>query len=75
MAPALLFIQRAGSPDYDPILTFADSPLLNPLELSEEFNANLTATLRNIFNPALPFAPTPRLTDCKHCPYRTLCGR
>ena len=29
----------------------------------------------NIFNPALPFAPTPRLTDCKHCPYRTLCGR
>ena len=75
VAPALLFIQRAGSPDYDPILTFAGSPLLNPLELSEEFNANLTATLRNIFNPALPFAPTPRLTDCKHCPYRTLCGR
>lgn len=75
VAPALLFIQHAGTADYDPTLEIANQPVVDIKSHSAEFIRLLDATIADIFNPTLPFQPTSDLHRCSSCPYRALCGR
>lgn len=81
VAPALLFVRQASGNDYDPILKYkgamrgAKPTAINDIrQVEEEFTERLKNLLSEIFNPDLPFQPTPYPTRCDNCPYRDFCG-
>lgn len=75
VSPALLFIQHAGSDDYDPTLKFGKEPIFDVAAYSERFNELLHQKINEIFSPDLSFAPTDDLKVCRTCPYAPMCRR
>lgn len=74
VAPALLFIQHAGSDDYDPTLCLGREPVSDIATYSESYIKQLYSIISDIFNPALSFTPTDERKRCQTCPYAHLCG-
>ena len=75
VSPALLFIQHAGSEDYDPILAFKDGGRIDDIATySERFGELLRGTIDEMFSPDVPFAPTTDRSRCTNCPYKHLCS-
>ena len=74
VAPALLFIQHAGSEDYDPTLCLGKEPVSDIASVSETYMKQLDSLICDIFNPALSFSPTDDRQRCRNCPYAHLCG-
>ena len=74
VAPALLFIQHAGTEDYDPTLHLGTEPVNDIATVSERYMELLEAVISDIFNPALDFIPTDDRQRCRNCPYASLCG-
>ena len=74
VAPALLFIQHAGSDDYDPTLCLGKGPVSDIANVSESYMKQLESIISDIFNPAISFTPTDERKRCQTCPYAHLCG-
>lgn len=74
VAPALLFIQHAGTDDYNPILKFGNE-LINDVATPEgdRFVKLCMEKVNDIFDPASPFMPTTEPHHCTTCPYANLC--
>ena len=75
VAPSLLFIQHAGSDDYDPTLTLARQPVTDIATESDRFMLLLKEKISEIFNQDLAFNPTTDTDHCRSCPYGSLCGK
>lgn len=75
VAPALVFIQKATTKDYDPILCIGKERITDVAIFSQGFNDNLYALLCEIFDPHTPFKRTQDCDACKYCPYTGFCGR
>lgn len=75
VSPALIFIQHAGSEDYDPTLCFGRTPILDIAPYSQRFNELLTQTITEILSPDIPFQPTADLQVCNSCPFSSICRR
>ena len=75
VSPALLFIQHAGTTDYDPTLKFGKEPILDIADYSARFNELLKEKVDEIFSSTMPFCPTDDLRVCRTCPYAQLCRR
>ena len=75
VSPALLFIQHAGSDDYDPTLCLSREPVRDIATVADEYMQLLIQTISEIFNEDLALSPTDDLNRCAHCPYAPLCGR
>ena len=75
VSPALLFIQHAGSDDYDPTLWFDKEKITDIAAYSEQFTESLQEILNEIFEPTIPFEPTEEKGFCSYCPYAKLCGK
>lgn len=75
VSPALLFIQHAGMPDYDPTLCFGKSPIVDVAPFSDHFNSKLQQIIDSIFGSEEPFRPTNNEKTCQSCPYAGLCRR
>ena len=75
VSPALLFIQHAGSDDYDPTLCLGREPVRDIATVADEYMQLLIQTISEIFNEDLALSPTADLNRCAHCPYAPLCGR
>ena len=73
-SPCLLFIQHAGTDDYDPTLLIGNTPVTDINEIKDEFLQHLNTLLTEIFDPDTPFLPTEERTRCKSCPFHSLCG-
>lgn len=73
VSPALIFIQKAGSQDYDPTLNFGSDPIIDAASYQETFMEGLNQLVYDIFNPNLPFTPTEETDRCNTCPYAQLC--
>ncbi|MBR6320536.1 MAG: PD-(D/E)XK nuclease family protein [Prevotella sp.] len=73
VAPALLFIQHAGADDYDPVLKFGRDPIDDVARDQQRFSQLLREVVGQMFDPDLPFTPTPDRSRCTNCPYRQLC--
>ena len=73
VSPSLLFIQHAGTDNYDPTLCLGKEPVRDIATLSERFIQQLDSTTAEIFNPALSFVPTDDRSRCRSCPYASLC--
>ena len=85
VSPALLFIRKVGTEDYNPTLTLkTDDPnggkttKLYPIndieEVADDFCMELRKLLEEIFDPSIPFSPTDNKKRCEYCPYANLCG-
>ena len=81
VSPALLFIQHAQRPDYDPVLTFTKGQrkdketvrITDITQYEDDFRAHLSAILSEILDPSHPFMKTYDSNNCTHCPYKELC--
>jgi CRISPR/Cas system-associated exonuclease Cas4 (RecB family) len=74
VAPALLFIQHAGTEDYNPTLCLGREPVNDIATVSESYMQQLGDLISDIFNPAISFTPTDDRKRCTNCPYAHLCG-
>ncbi|MBO7047069.1 MAG: PD-(D/E)XK nuclease family protein, partial [Prevotella sp.] len=74
VAPALLFIQHAGTDNYDPTLCLGHEPVNDIAVVSDPYMQHLSSIISNIFNPAISFTPTDDRKRCQNCPYAHLCG-
>ena len=73
VSPCLLFIQHAGTDNYDPTLILGNTPITDITEIKDEFMHHLNDLLTEIFDIDTPFHPTKERTRCKSCPFHTLC--
>ena len=73
VSPCLLFIQHAGTDNYDPTLILGKTPITDVAEIKDEFMHHLTNLITEIFDPNTPFLPTEERTRCKSCPFHALC--
>lgn len=77
--PALYFVRKINSEEFSPrILDKSTKP---PTEVdyatyAESFEQELGNTLRELFNPDVPFTQCDRSSDCcKYCDFKTICRR
>lgn len=75
VSPALLFIQHAGSRDYDPTLCLGKKPVRDIAEVSDHFMELFGQTTSEMFHADIAFIPTSDQDRCRTCPYAALCGR
>jgi CRISPR/Cas system-associated exonuclease Cas4 (RecB family) len=73
VSPALLFIQYAGSDNFDPILKLGKDPVKDIASVSDEFMKLLREKMSEIFCQDLAFSPTEDQDRCRTCPYQMLC--
>ena len=73
VSPALLFIQYAGSDNFDPVLKLGKDPVRDIATVSDEFMKLLTEKISEIFCQDLAFSPTEDQDRCRTCPYQILC--
>lgn len=74
VSPALLYIQHAGSEDYDPRLCFGKERITDIRHDEEIFISMLKDKINEIFDVSHPFTPTNDDTVCANCPYTQICG-
>ena len=74
VSPALLFIKRATTNDYDPTLCIDKHPISDVTVYEEEFLTKLKETVADMYSPDAAFTPTDDRKKCELCPYRMLCG-
>ena len=80
VAPALLYIHKAASDTYTPVIEMGaprqpKTPVNNFAFYEQEFRERLHILLQEIFNPALPFGQTEDEKRCTYCDFRGLCHR
>ena len=73
VSPCLLFIQHAGSEDYDPTLKIGKEYVIDIASYSDEFMDLLKQLLADMFNAQMAFVPTDEQRRCETCPYASLC--
>lgn len=80
VAPSLLYIHRASSDTYSPVVEIDDlwegrTPVYDFSRFEKEFRERLYFLLEEIFNPQVAFTQTENKRMCEYCDYRSLCRR
>ncbi len=75
VSPALFFVQKSNTEDYDPTIVFNREPVTDFSPLKEDFGRMLQGVLDELFNPEIPFRQTSVPKICNYCDYKDLCGR
>ncbi len=80
VAPSLLYIHRASSDTYSPVIEIEDLmegkiPVYDFKRYEKEFRERLYKLLEEIFNPQNSFNQTDNKRMCEYCDYRGLCRR
>lgn len=80
IAPALLYIHRAATGTYSPVIQMGESR--KPKEAVEDFSKyekeyreRLQGLLEEIFNPEKSFTQTEIIEKCTYCDFKALCKR
>ena len=75
IAPSLLYIHRAASEDYSPVVCFKPAiPISDFSVYEEEFRERLQKLLEEIFNKDVPFSQTEIEKKCEYCDFKALCN-
>ena len=80
VAPALLYIHRAATDTYSPVIQMGEPrKLKEPVEdfskYEEEYRERLQALLEEIFNPEGTFTQTETVEKCAYCDFKALCRK
>lgn len=80
VAPALLYIHRAASENYSPVIQMGEprkpkEPVDNFAQYEGAFRENLKTLLEDIFNPDISFTQTEIEDKCAYCDFKALCKK
>ena len=78
VAPALLYIHRAASEDYSPVICLKDNknePVTDFSIYEEEFRERLQLLLDEIFHPDIDFTQTEIEGNCAYCIFKAFCRK
>ena len=76
IAPSLLYIHRAASEDYSPVVCFKPATPVSDFSVYEEdFRERLQKLLEEIFNKDVPFSQTEIEKKCEYCDFKALCKK
>lgn len=80
VAPALLYIHRASSETYSPVIEMGEPrkpkiPVNNFAFFEDEFREQLQRLLEEIFNENNPLKQTEDIKKCGYCDFKVLCKR
>lgn len=80
IAPALLYIHRASSEDYSPVIEMGEArkpkiPVDDFACFAQEFKEHLQELLEEVFNTDVPFTQTEHRKLCSFCDYKSICRR
>lgn len=80
VAPALLYIHRASSDEYSPVVEMGEArkpkmPVNNFSFFEDEFRERLCSLLEEIYDPSVSFTTTQITRVCEYCDYKTLCKK
>lgn len=80
VAPALLYIHRASSESYSPVIEMGEPrkpkiPVNNFAFFEDEFRERLQTLLEEIFNKEEPFTQTEDIKKCAYCDFKAICKR
>lgn len=79
VTPALLYIHKAASADYSPVISMGTyknkKKVLDFSEYNQEFRARLQELLEEIFHPQVAFTQTDFVSHCDYCDFKALCRR
>ena len=78
VAPALLYIHRAASESYSPVIEMGEPrkpkiPVNNFAFFEDEFRERLQALLEEIFDEKEPFTQTEDIKKCAYCDFKAMC--
>ena len=80
VAPALLYIHRAASESYSPVVEMGEPrkpkmPVNNFAFFEDEFRERLQALLEEIFDEKEAFTQTEDIKKCSYCDFKAICKR
>lgn len=80
VAPALLYIHRAASENYSPVIQIGEprkqkTPVEDFRIYQEEFREKLQSLLEEIFDTEITFNQTEILRICEYCNFKSMCKR
>lgn len=80
VAPALLYIHRAASENYSPVIEMGEPrkpkiPVNNFAFFEDEFRKRLEKLLEEIYNEDEPFTQTDDIKKCAYCDFKDMCKR
>ena len=80
VAPSLLYIHRAASEDYSPVVCLkeprkSEIPVLDFSLYEEEFREELQQLLDEIFHPEVDFTQTEIEEKCAYCDFKAFCRK
>ena len=80
VAPSLLYIHRASSETYSPVIEIGEPrktkvPVTDFSLFEEEFRERFKVLLEEIYNPQEPFTQTEDIKKCGFCDLKGLCGK
>ncbi|WP_294550664.1 PD-(D/E)XK nuclease family protein [uncultured Bacteroides sp.] len=80
VAPALLYIHRAASESYSPVIEMGEPrkpkmPVNNFSFFEDEFRERLQALLEEIFDEKEAFTQTEDIKKCSYCDFKAICKR
>lgn len=80
VAPALLYIHRAASETYSPVVEMGEPrkpriPVNNFAFFEDEFRERLQILLEEIYNKEEPFTQTENTKQCEYCDFKAMCKR
>lgn len=80
VAPALLYIHRAASETYSPVIEMGEArkahiPVNNFAFFEDEFRERLQTLLEEIYNKEEPFTQTKNTKACEYCDFKAMCKR
>ena len=80
VAPALLYIHRAASESYSPVIEMGEPrkpkiPVNNFAFFEDEFRERLQALLEKIFDEKELFTQTEDIKKCAYCDFKAICKR
>lgn len=80
VAPALLYIHRAASESYSPVIEMGEPrkpkmPVNNFAFFEDEFRERLQALLEEIFDEKETFTQTEDIKKCSYCDFKAICKR
>ena len=80
VAPALLYIHRAASENYSPVIEMGEPrkpkiPVNNFAFFEDDFRERLQTLLEEIFSEEEPFTQTEDTKKCSYCDFKAICKR
>ena len=79
VAPSLLYIHRAASENYTPVIRMGEARKAEPVDdfarYEAEFRERLARLVTEIFSPEIPFTQTDVAEKCAYCDFKNLCRK